>query len=244
MRSTRLGPRLRVGILTAIFTVTALGLDAAPVVPPPSDESGEVASAPLPFGLGPDAARAAYCASNPSFTGRLTASSGSTTAVSRTTSANVYGYISNVSSGWSCTLYRRYSAVAWNTTASLGRFNWGTIINSTGVACNWLVGSTDYLKANDTADCPDSDAEYAMQVTLTAQRVYHADVDHDGEGDFSYAHADCDTTPYYGDEIGKGSESTPVSFSTGSTSNRPGANCDPITIDGTGTTQTVTYDST
>jgi RHS repeat-associated protein len=244
MRSTRLAPRLRVGILTAIFTVTALGLDAAPVVPPPSDESGEEASAPLPFGLGPDAARAAYCASNPSFTGRLTASSGSTTAVSRTTSANVYGYISNVSSGWSCTLYRRYSAVAWNTTASLGRFNWGTIINSTGVACNWLVGTTDYLKANDTADCPDSDAEYAMQVTLTAQRVYHADVDHDGEGDFSYAHADCDTTPYYGDELGKGTESTPVSFSTGSTSNRPGANCDPITLDGTGTTQTVTYDST
>lgn len=232
--------RLRAIVLTGVMVSTMCGLEAAPLPAP----AGEPASAPLPFGLGPDPALAAYCASNPTLTGRLTASASSTTAVSRITSANVYGYISNVNSAWSCTLYRRYSAIAWNTTASTGRFNWGTLINSTSVACNWAVGSTDYLKANDTADCPDTDAEYAMQVTLTAERVYQADVGHNGVGDFSFAHADCDTTPYYGDEIGKGTEASPVSFSTGTTANRPGANCDPITLDGTGTTQTVTYDKT
>lgn len=232
--------RLRVVVLTAVMVTTAIGLEAAPI-PAPAEQP---ASAPLPFGLGPEPALAAYCGSNPAFTGRLTSSSSSTTAVSRITNANVYGYISDVDAAWSCTLYRRYSAVAWNTTASTGRFNWGTIINSTGVACNFVVGSTDYLKANDTADCPDTDAEYAMQVTLTAERVYQADVNHNSVGDLSFAHADCDTTPYYGAEIGKGSEASPVSFSTGSTANRPGANCDPITLDSTNTTQTVTYDAT
>jgi RHS repeat-associated protein len=234
--------RLRVIVLSAVMVSTMVGLEAAPL-PAPADGR---ASAPLPLGLGPDPVLAAYCASNPTLTGRLTASASSTTAVSRITNANVYGYISNVNSAWSCTLYRRYSAIAWNTTATTGRFNWGTLINSTSVACNWAVGSTDYLKANDTADCPDTDAEYAMQVTLTAERVYQADVNHNGVGDFSFAHADCDTTPYYGDEIGKGTEASPVSFSTSAsyTANRPGSNCDPITLDGTGTTQTVTYDKT
>ena len=90
--------------------------------------------------------------------------------------------------------------------------DWGTIINSTSVACNYAVGATDYIKANDTNDCADSNAEYAMEVTLTKERVYRADVNHDDQGDFSFAHVDCDTTPYYGDEVPKGSESNAISF--------------------------------
>jgi hypothetical protein len=210
---------------------TGLGIQAAPATVDLPVERPEA--------LQPLTALAVTCATNPLFTGRLTASSGSTTAVSRITSNTVYGYISDVDQAWSCTASVRYSAIAWNTAADEGRFNWGNLINSTSVACNWLVGSTDYLKANSTSDCPDSDAEYAMAVSLTPQGVYHADVNHNGFGDFSFAHSDCDT--YHGAEPIKSG----VSFSSGSTSNRPdSSNCDPITLDGTGTSQTITYDST
>ena len=154
----------------------------------------------------------------------------------------MYGYISNVDTAWSCTAYFRYSGLAWNISSSAGRFNWGNLINSTGVACNFVVGSTDYVKANSTTDCPDTDAEYAMAATLSAQRVYQADVSHNGEGDFSFVQADCGT--YYGAEPIQGTEASPESFSTSNVGNRPGSNCDPLTLDGQGTSQTVTYDST
>jgi hypothetical protein len=257
MKTTYSGSRLRVVLLAGIFAFTAFAVDAAPTGTAPSRTGGSFQfdlsalsldlsglSIPLPLGpvrMGPRIANAAYCSTpNPAFTGHLTASSSSSTAVSRITNANVYGYISTVNENWSCTLYRRYSAVAWNTTTTTGTFDWGTLINSTSVACNWLIGSTDYLKANDTADCPDSDAEYAMQVTLSPQGVYHADVGHNSLYDFSFSHVDCDTTPYYGAEVIK----TSASFSTSATNNRPGANCDAISLDSQGTAQTVTYDST
>ncbi|MER3417651.1 MAG: hypothetical protein C4343_00650 [Chloroflexota bacterium] len=98
---------------------------------------------------------------------------------------------------------RPESGLAWNTTTSAGTFDWGTRINSTSVACNWVIGSTDYLKANDTADCPDTEAEYVMVVTLSPRGIYQADVAHNSVGDFSYAHVDCDTTPYDGAEVVK-----------------------------------------
>ena len=234
--------RVRVGLSTIVLLSGVLGFSAAPAEVLPRSPI----SAPLPIELRPQVAKAAYCASNPTFTGRVTASSSSTTAITSTTTGNVFGYISNVNTAWSCTLYRRYSALTWNDTTTTGTFNWGTIINSTSVPCNWAVGSTDYLKANNTADCADTDAEYAMSVALEKdspgtkqQGVYHADINHNAAGDFSFAHADCDTTPYYGAEVVKFN----ASYSTGSGTNRPGANCDPITLDSTNTTQTFTYDS-
>ncbi len=222
---------LRPILLSIALVTTGLGIQAAPAMVDLPVERPAV--------FQPLTALAVTCATNPLFTGRLTASSGSTTAVSRITSSTVYGYISDVDQAWSCTASVRYSAIAWNTGSSSGTFNWGNLINSTTVACNWVVGSTDYLKANSTSDCADSDAEYAMAVTLSPQGVYQADVNHNSIGDFSFAHSDCDT--YHGAEPVK----TGASFSSGSTANRPDtSNCDPITLDGTGTSQTVTYDST
>ena len=60
----------------------------------------------------------------------------------------VYGYISNVDTTWSCTAFLRWSGISWNLTANAGRFDWGNLINSTSVSCNYLVGSTDYMKGN------------------------------------------------------------------------------------------------
>jgi RHS repeat-associated protein len=243
--SRQAGPfaiRARTLGLAFVFAASSFAVQAAPVARP-SDEGPT--SAPVPAGLLVSPANAAYCATpNPNFTGHLTASAASTTPLTEITTSTVYGYISNVNDDWACTTYRRYSAVAWNTSSSGGRFNWGTLINSTSVACNWTIGSTDYLKANDTADCPDSDAEYAMEISLGAQRIYRADSSHDDVGDFSFAHSDCDTTPYYGDELAQGSETYPVSFSPSSTQNRPGANCDAISIDGQSTSQTIVFDAT
>ena len=134
MRRSGAGHRARVALLTLALTAASLGIDAAPVAPLTGDVARPAApaSAPLPLGIGPEPVRAAYCATpNPTFTGRLTASATSHTAVARITNPNVYGYISNVDGAWACTLYRRYDGVAWNTTATLGTFDWGTIINST-----------------------------------------------------------------------------------------------------------------
>jgi RHS repeat-associated protein len=232
MRRVRFSVRLRTVLLAAVFSFTTFAVAAAPAD----------LELPLPEQLRPEAAQADFCAGNPSFSGHLTASSSSTAAVSRITSDIVYGYISNVAAAWSCTAYYRYSGAAWNTTASTGRFNWGNLINSVSVACNWLVGTTDYLKANTTNDCADSDAEYAMAITLTAERQYQANVAHNSIGDLSYVHSDCGT--YYGGEIGKGSEAAPESFSASDVGNRPGSNCDPLTLDNFGTSQIVTLDWT
>ena len=243
-----LAARLRTTALAVVLAATSFAVTATPGTAPAT-------SGPGPFDgivrvanelFAPRQALAAFCASNASFTGRLTASSGSSAAVSRITDPDVYAYISGVDAAWSCTAYLRYSGVAWNTTASAGRFDWGNLINSTSVACNWVVGSTDFLKANGTADCPDTDAEYALMATLSAERVYRADVNHNTAGDFSYVHADCGTY-YSGTSAGepvRGSESAPESFAGSNVDNRPGANCDALTLDSTGTTQTVTYDRT
>lgn len=232
MNSTVHTRRLFRPVLLAIALVTtALGVQAAPTSVDLPIERPNVAQ--------PLTALAVTCATNPLFTGRITETASTTTAANRIVDNVVFGYISDVDQAWSCTASIRYSALAWNTTTNLGTFNWGNLINSTSVACNWLVGSTDYLKANSTSDCADSDAEYAMAVTLSPQGIYQADNSHDGVGDFSFAHSDCDT--YHGAEIAH----TSVSFSSGATSNRPASsNCDPVTIDGTGTSQTIINDRT
>lgn len=233
MRSNRaFQNRLRALIVAATFAFATFAVSITPIATPITG----------PLGLAPKTAQAAYCASNAAFTGRLTASSASTTAVSRITNGTVFGYISNVDAAWSCTLYYRYSGIAYNTSATLGTFDYGALIHSTTVSCNWVVGSTDYLKANDTADCPDFDAEYAMSVTLGAEGSYTSSTAHTATGQFSFVHSDCATTTFYGTS-GKVHD-TGQTFSTAITGNRPGANCDPLAIDSTGTTQTVTYDHT
>lgn len=218
--------RLRAVFAAVVFAGATFAVTASPI------------SLPVPDALKPPSVLASFCASNAAFTGRLTASSSSTTAVARTKSATVYGYISSVQSAWSCTAFYRYSGIAWNTAATTGQFDWGNLINSTSVACNFVVGSTDYIKANSTTDCPDTDAEYALAATLDAQRVYTADASHNGIGDFSFAHSDCGT--YYGAEPIK----TGQSFAGATVGNRPGSNCDALTLNSTNTTQTITYDST
>jgi RHS repeat-associated protein len=227
-RTPRVSRRLPTILLGVVFGFTTFAVSAAPSDVP----------LPRPEALQPKVAHAAFCADEPAFTGHLTASSGSTAAVSRITNPNVFGYLSNVDDDWSCTAYFRYSGLTWNTSSTLGTFNWGNLINSTGVACNWAIGSTDYLKANSTTDCPDTDAEYAMQVTLSPEGEYVNNANHSTFGQFSWVHTDCGT--YYGAEPIK----TGQSFSGSDTGNRPGSNCDPIVLDGQTTNQTVTYDAT
>jgi RHS repeat-associated protein len=223
--------RLRIAVLATLLAATSFVVDAAPG---PYVDSAY--GPPAPFGLGPDVARA-YCATKPEFTGRLTASSSSTTAVGAITSPTVYGYLSSINTTWSCMSTYRYSAVTWNTGTSAGTYVWGALVLDTG-HCVWVVGTDDYLKANSTTDCPDFDAEYAMSVDLNPEHVYQNDNTHDTIGDFGFAHDDC--TSWYGSK----KTLTGASFSTSATNNRPGANCGALDLDGTGTTQTVTYDAT
>ena len=247
-RRPALAARLRTTALAAVLAASGFAVTATPATAPATSGSspfeGIVQVADELFA--PRAALAAFCASNAAFTGRLTASASSTTAVSRITDPDLYAYISDVDAAWSCTAYLRYSGVAWNTTASAGRFDWGNLINSTSVPCNYVPGSTDFIKANSTTDCPDTDAEYALMATLSAERVYQADVNHNTIGDFSYVHADCGT--YYSGTVAgepiQGDETTPESFAGSNVGNRPGANCDALTLDSTGTSQTITYDKT
>lgn len=183
--------RLRTIVLSALFGFTTFFVSVTPAELP----------VPRPAALTPQPAQAAYCADAPSFEGRLTASSSSTTAIIKSKTGDVFGYISNVVDDWSCTAFYRYDGLAYarNATGSLGNFDWGTIIATSSVACNWVVGSTDYLKANETTDCPDSDAEYAMPIhfgnldnTTTLQGVYANDITPDELGDFGFIHSDCD----------------------------------------------------
>ncbi|MDT5112335.1 MAG: hypothetical protein QOE20_4225, partial [Mycobacterium sp.] len=219
--------RLRAVLAAVVFAGATFAVTASPV------------SLPVPDALKAPSVLASFCASNAAFTGRLTASSSSTTAVARTKSATVYGYISSVNSTWSCNAFYRYSGIAWNTAATTGRFDWGNLVfDPVNNACNFVVGSTDYIKANSTTDCPDTDAEYALAATFDAQRVYTADASHNGIGDFSFIHSDCGT--YYTAEPIK----TGQDFAGATVGNRPGSNCDALTLDSTNTTQTITFDNT
>jgi hypothetical protein len=223
--------KLRAVALALVTAVSGIGIQAIPQgIPLPVDR---------PAALQPKTAAAVTCTTHPLFTGHLTTSSSTTTAASRITSGTIYHYISNIDRDWSCDTLFRYSGTAWNTTSTTGTYKWGNNINSTSGGCYWLVGTTDYTKANSTTDCPDTDAEYAFAMTLSPQGVYTPDVNHTGTGDFSFAHSACDS--YLGASVSL----TGKTFVTTDTANRPSAaNCDPISLDGQTTSQTVTYDST
>ncbi len=247
-RRITLARRLRTTALAAILAATSFAATAAPV----SRSAADTGSSPFEGIIeianqlfAPKDALAAFCASNPGFTGYLTASPTSHSAVAGITNSHVYAYISNVNKAWSCTAYLRYDGVAWNVNSTKGRFDWGLLITSTSVPCNYVVGTNDFVKGNPTADCDDSDAEYAMDIHLTKERVYQQDVDHDSVGDLSFVHSDCGTVYGGGDgEALSGTEDDPVNFNATNANNRPGANCDPITLDGFQTSQTITYDNT
>ncbi len=236
---TRLVPslRLRTVALTALFSFTTFFVQAAP---------SEVL--PRPEALTPQTAQALACADGPSFEGKLTSSSSTTALLERSTTGNVYGYISDVIDDWSCTAWYRYDGLAWaRDDGELdGNFDWGNLINSTSVPCNWDIHETNYLKANSTNDCADSDAEYAMPIFLgntstsgdLLEWVFHQDSTPDEPGDFAFIHSDCET--YYGGE----EVSWNQPFTTSQVGTRPGNNCDPYDIDGTNTTQALVVDAT
>ncbi len=234
---TRLVPsfRLRTVALTALFSFTAFFVQAAP---------SEVL--PRPEALTPQPAQALACADGPSFEGKLTSSSSTTALLERSTTGNVYGYISKVVDDWSCTAWYRYDGLAWarNDGELDGNFDWGNLINSTAVSCNWTVNETNYLKANSTNDCADSDAEYAMPIYLANTSAgdlleweFHQDSTPDEPGDFAFIHSDCET--YYGGEEIAWNQP----FTTSQVGTRPGNNCDPYDIDGTNTTQALMVDA-
>jgi RHS repeat-associated protein len=161
----------------------------------------------------------------------------------------VYAYISDVVDDWSCTAWYRYDGIAWARDDGPpeeldGNFDWGNLINSTSVPCNWDIGETNYLKANSTTDCPDTDAEYALPIFLSnwqsdmLETVWHNDITPDEPGDFGFIHSDCESY-YYSESLKEN-----VTWTTSSATNRPGSNCDAYDLESTNTTQSIVVDGT
>jgi RHS repeat-associated protein len=231
--------RLRTVALAALFGFTAFFVSTAPTELP--------LPVPRPEALTPAPAAAYGCSDGPSFEGHLTNTSSTTAVATYSTTGNVYGYISEVTDDWNCTNAFRYDGLTWSRTSdgSKGNFMWGNLINSTGVACNWTIGETNYLKANSTTDCPDSDDEYAMAVFLgntgtstLLHAVFHNDTTPDELGDFAFVHSDCDN--YYGPRADRFDKP----YSPTDSETRPGSNCDPYELDSTNTSQTIVVDGT
>ena len=227
--------RFRALLAATVIAGTALGIEATPVPVP----------APIREALTTPVADASFCASNPNFAGHMTENTSTTAAAGRIKDATIYGYITDVNKTWSCTAFLRYDGAAWNVTSSAGRFDWGVVISSTSVSCNYVVGSNNFIKGNpSTTGCWTSDTQYALPMTLGAERVYQMDTAHNSIGDMMYIHSDCGTLYGGGDgEATSGTEMAPESFAGSNAANRPGANCDPLTIDGF-QGQTITYDKT
>ena len=254
--------RLRALAMAAIFATTSFAVAATPAAAPADgrDPLGELVGAithsdaiaqlahALHGAVAPRSAQA-YCASNATFTGYLTASATSHTAVTRVKGPGVFAYISKVDTPFSCTAFYRYSGVAWNTTASGGRFDYGNLIKSTSISCNFVTNSNDYVKANATTDCPDTDAEYALLISLGAERHY-TQGPHTTVGATTFVHSSCST--YYengtdtGEKVRGGESGSEEDFTGGNVNNRPGANCASMTIDGFGASPQVDiwYDKT
>jgi RHS repeat-associated protein len=235
----RLPFRLRTVALAALLAASGFAVEATP-----TEVELPVAR---PEALSPAPAKALACADHPSFMGRLTGSKTSTTAITRSTTGNVYGYISDVVDDWSCTAYYRYDGLVWsrNDGELDGNFDWGNLINSTSVPCNWTIGSTNYLKSNSTNDCADSDAEYAMPIYLAntsagglLEGICSNDITPNEPCDFGFIHSDC--TSYYGGEVIQWNEP----FSTSVVGTRPGSNCDPYVHESTNTSQSIIVDGT
>jgi hypothetical protein len=233
--------RLRTVALAAVFGFTTFFVQMAPTDVP----------LPRPEALTPQPAAALGCADEPAFTGHVTNTAQTTTAATISRTGGVYGYISDVLDDWSCTAYYRYDGLAWMRDDGEGdaNYQWGTLINSTSVPCNWVVGETSYLKANGDAHCHTSDADHAMQLQLDnftgdlQEGAWHADNSPDAPGDFMFVHSDC--TSYYAGSGTPGQRMRwNVTFASTDVVNRPGDNCDPSVIDGTGTSQTIVVDGT
>jgi RHS repeat-associated protein len=232
--------RVRTVLLALLFAATTFAVEATPT------EVG----LPRPAALAPQPAKALACADHPSFEGRLTSSSSSTTAITRSTTGNVFGYISEVVDDWSCTAYLRYDGLAWSRDDGEldGNFDWGLLIDSVTVPCNWTIGETNYLKANSSADCADSDAEYAMPIYLAntsagglLEGTCSNDITPNEPCDFGFIHSDC-LNSYLGGagEIIQWNET----FSTSNVGNRPHTNCDPLVHESTNTSQSIIVDGT
>src|SRR3990170_3592188 len=112
--SRRASRHLGTVALAAVFAGATFAVDVTPTS----------VALPRPDVLQPETASAGWCADTPAFTGRMTASATSTTAVSNITDPDVYGYLSNIDDNWSCTAYFRHSGFTWNTTSTLGKFDW------------------------------------------------------------------------------------------------------------------------
>ncbi len=233
--------RLRTVALGAVFAFSTFAVQAAPTELPLA----------RPEALSPQPVQALGCASEPTFTGFIT-NTYTTTPATLSTTGLVRGYISDVLTTWSCTAAYRYDGLAWQRESPTdgANYQWGTLINSTSVPCNWVVNETSYLKANGASHCHTSDSDHGMAIVLAAtgadplmERVWHADNTPDEPGDFMFVHSDC--TSYYEDAATPGQKMRwATTFGTTDTTNRPGANCDPSVIDGTGTSQSIVVDGT
>jgi RHS repeat-associated protein len=173
----------------------------------------------------------------PMFTGKLSNSSG--TMLTESTTGVVYGRISNIDERWQPTPgcgYYRYDGIIWaqaNGTSNL-KVHWGAL-SGDGLACNWIVGTTDYIHANGGA-CPTTETQDRMTPTLAPDWWYQNDVALDDKGDFAFAHSDC--IDWY-------TKNVPLSPATTSlTNSKPGANCGYKQLDGTNTSQTLVVDGT
>jgi hypothetical protein len=220
--------RARTLLFATILAATSFAVWASPT------------EVPRPESLQPGTTAAYACADGPSFQGWLTSSVSSHPVITSSATGNVYGYISDVVDDWGCTYWWRYDGLVWARSSSRGNFAWGLLINSQSVSCNWMIGSTDYLKANSTSDCPDTDAEYANQIHLgdtgsgdLMNAVFHMDASPDARGDFAFIHSDCEEH-YFNDAV-----RWDKPFGTG-TAARPGDLCDPYDLDGTNHDQTIT----
>src|SRR6185312_456293 len=125
--------RLRTVGLAAVFSFTAFFVQLAPTELP----------VPRPEALAPQPVDALGCATEASFTGFVT-NTFTTTPATYSTTGYARGYISNVVAKWSCTNAYRYDGLAWMRNDGEGdaNYHWGTLINSTSIVCNWVVGET------------------------------------------------------------------------------------------------------
>ena len=234
---TRTWHRARALVFATVLAITGLGLQASPV------------EVPRPAELAPEPALAYACADGPEFEGWLTDSTGSHPNITTSSTGDVYAWISKVVDDWSCTAFYRYDGIVWARSATNGNFAWGNLIHSTSVSCNWELLSNDYIKANSTSDCPDSDAEYAYLIHLgdtSAATLFEGTLQNDASpgarGDTAFIHSDCES--YYGASTVKWNQP----FGTGD-GPRPsggvtGDNCDPYDLDGFENTIDLTVDGT
>ncbi|MBI2781170.1 MAG: RHS repeat protein [Chloroflexi bacterium] len=204
---------------------------------PPAPNSGPLLLPPV---VSIPTALAGYpCSSHsgewPLFTGYL--SNSSAVQLTRTTSGDVYGRISNVDRIWQPTPgcgYYRYDGIVWATTNATTNLtvDWGAM-SGDGQGCTFLLNTSDLINS-DSGPCGAPSPK--LVATLSPEWTYQNDSALNTTGDFAFAHADCVT--WYGIEPIKTNATTSV------TSGEPGANCGNKQIDATTVSQTLVVDGT